>query len=288
MKTGFQCFVGVDQTGAVRPDGVPHPLPCAILVGRDGEWALQTVQRSGKSLSIPSFTHQALEELLATVHVHLDHRVAVLVDCVFGLPWQSWREAGERPGDVRALIRTCAFEQAYGRNASAAFFGRWNATTTFHRRECERVAGSNSLFQLQPAQKNIQTGTYRIWRDLAASGDEDLFSFWPFDALGSGRAWVFEGYPSFYWKNLFGCRSRSAAGLKKVFATVRGEGIPLRIKGKAAMSRNPDLADAGVLALAGLMLQRRERLFQPFESFPLFAPARAEGWIAGVAQNSST
>lgn len=281
MGLNFRCFVGIDQTGAVRASGRPHPLPCAVLERGSAEWKLHLADGDLKPLAVDSFASQSFEKLLEPFHRTLGAKVALMVDCVFGLPWQSWRAVGEKPGDLRSLIRQCTQENAYGRSASEAFFGKWSGGQIL-RRECERVSGSNSVFQTRPFQKNIQTGTFRIWRDLALHGDEDAFSFWPFDPVQSGRPWVFEGYPSFYWRQLFKMRSRTVAAFPEVLEAVRSFGLKVRWEHPKNFRLTPDAADAAVLALAGLVLQHEGRLFRPFNAFALQASARAEGWIAGV------
>jgi hypothetical protein len=279
----FDCIVGVDQTGAVTSSGKPRALATTVLIRKGDDWVLHATHASGKPMSLPCFNSQYLEILLESFRHSLDANVGLMVDCVLGLPWTSWKSAGERPGDLRSLIRHCAQADAYGRKAGEAFFSKWNSEPDFPRRQCERISGSNSVFQIRPHQKNIQTGTYRIWRDLALAGDEDYFSFWPFDTPRRGRPWIFEGYPTFYWRSLFGRRSRSPEAFASVVTAVRSYGISVRVVGRAAIARDPNLADAAVLALAGLVLQHRSALFCPFEQFPLQLAARAEGWIAGVS-----
>lgn len=281
MTPFFDFFIGVDQTGAVQA-GRPKPLPCVVLARKGEDWVMTATQRSGKPLSLPHFSSQCFENLLEPFRRGLDANVGLIVDCVFGLPWASWKATGERPGDLRSLIRHCSSETDYGRAASEKFFGKWSGDV-LQRRECERLSGSNSVFVTRPYQRNVQTGTYRIWRDLALAGDEDYFSFWPFDPPKRGRPWIFEGYPTFYWRSLFGKRTRSPHAFDTVVTTARAYGLSLRVKGRAAIAADPNLADAAILALAGLLLQQKENLFSPFEQFPLQLCARAEGWIAGVS-----
>lgn len=282
VQPSFDCIIGVDQTGAVR-GGKPKPLPCTVLLRRSSGWDLFSLGETGRPLSLPNFSAQSIAQILEPYRHPLDANVGILVDCVLGLPWRTWKQTGEKPGDLRAVIRHCVLENAYGKAASETFFGRWKQEgEEICQRECERVSGSNSVFLTVPHQKNIQTGTYRIWRDLALAGDEDSFSFWPFDPVDRGRPWIFEGYPSFYWKHLFGKRVRKAASFPSVLAAARGYGLCIRAEQRARLSQDPDLADAAVLALAGLVLQHRNLLFSPFPGFGLEASARTEGWIAGV------
>ncbi len=283
LEPRFQCFLGVDQTGAVLPSGRPKSLACTVLVRRGEEWVLYATHPSGKPLALPCFNSQFIEILLESFRQSLDANVAMMVDCVLGLPWVSWKHTGERPGDLRSLLRLCALETEYGRGASEAFFSKWNVSESLPRRACELATGSNSVFQTWPYQKNIQTGTHRIWRDLTSIGDEDYFSFWPFDPPRRARPWVFEGYPSYYWKHLFGFRKRVPSAFPLVIAALREQGVSIRVCGKSAIQRDCNLADAAILSLAGLVLQERRKLFQPFEGFEWNLSARAEGWIAGAA-----
>jgi hypothetical protein len=277
----FNCFVGVDQTGAVQPSGKPKPLPCAVLIQHKGVWNLRAASNDGQRFTLPSFSTSSLSTALRSAGGNLGADTAILADCVFGLPWRSWRRTGQKAGDLRALMRLSADGWAYGRRSSEAFFSRW-AETEIPMRECERIAGSNSIFKTRPFQKNIQTGTFRIWRDLATYGDEDYFSFWPFDAASSSRPWVFEGYPSYYWYFFFGHRYRSPLFFSSIIESLQTQGWKLESPHTSYFEKDPNLADAGILCLAGLLMQKHQRLFQPFHDFGRVAAARTEGWIAGV------
>ncbi len=277
----FKCFVGVDQTGAVSASGKTKALPCAVLFRRKNIWQLVLTEEKGTPLTTPNFSSQALSDLLRSCGTRLGPDTAILADCVMGLPWRSWKLTGEKAGDLRAVLRRSADGTAYGRAASEAFFSRWSETQVTSR-ECEKLCGSNSVFLTKPYQKNIQTGTYRIWRDIALAGDVDDFSFWPFDAHKRKFPWVFEGYPSFYWKHCFGFKKREPQSFEKVLLKAREYGLVIEAPPVGFLADYPDHADAAVLCLAGLILQTRKVLLEPYSGFGLSAPARVEGWIAGV------
>jgi hypothetical protein len=277
----FNCFVGMDQTGAVNASGKPRALPCSVLVRKKSAWRLILTGADKKLLTVPRFSLQTLSDLLRPCGASLGPDTAILADCVMGLPWKSWKRTGERAGDLRAVLRQSADGTAYGRAASEAFFSRWT-DLPLPQRECEKLSGSNSVFLTKPYQKNIQTGTYRIWRDMALAGDVDDFSFWPFDPVQRKFPWVFEGYPSFYWKHWFGFKKRDPQAFNEVLSRAEAYGLTIEAPSVEFLIDHPDHADAAVLSLAGLVMQARKVLFEPYSGFSLSAPARVEGWIAGV------
>src|SRR5689334_19526948 len=81
--TGFDLFLGVDQTGAAVADGTrAKPLPCTLLSrvsrvsgeGRD-HWRLRT-------LWIPELTRDAVLALAAEAGIASASRLAIIADCV--------------------------------------------------------------------------------------------------------------------------------------------------------------------------------------------------------------
>ncbi len=70
----------------------------------------------------------------------------------------------------------------------------------FLSREIEKQLSANSVFTSRPFQKNIQTGTYRTWKDLSL--DIDKINIWPHLNYNSEYFTLIEGYPTEAWKRL--------------------------------------------------------------------------------------
>ena len=292
--------MGVDQTGAALDQGRrAKALPMALTaLGRDGEWGLYVRDRSGKPLRATSFAWAQLSDpCTALMEESLRWEatpVLVLVDCVLGLP-QSLYEAQAGGLSPRAwldhLFRSAARfgPPAFGRGSAERFFASILGSQAlemgqgYPTRECERLAGANSVFCARPYQKNVQTGTYRIWRDLGS----DVLENWriaPQDrSIGSpevGQRWLMEGWPSLLWRKVFGLPHRQPRNLREAAERTYAEsGLTLRCDPRAwsFLEASPDHADAAVLALAGPLLQKTESLF------PTLRTSSAEGWIAGLA-----
>jgi hypothetical protein len=146
------------------------------------------------------------------------------------------------------------------------------------RRKCELLAGANSIFQLRPYQRNIQTGTFRIWKDLGLEGRAWL-NLWPFErAPREDWPWMFEAFPSLFWREIFGCRSRAPSRVRKTIQ----ERITIRCADWKRIEQNADLADAAVLAAGACLLQNDGRLFGK-----ILPQMRREGWILGLEPSAS-
>lgn len=311
----FTCFLGVDQTGAATHGGArAKPLPVAWLE-REGEvWRLrsrETTERAGArerktnapasardrgraALTLPSLNPAGLSVLAAQLdRADLPSSLAMMVDCVFGLPadvsralghsprgaahiWRLFRRAADRPGDAR-----------FGRAVSEAFFADLvrDSRLSFDplpRRDCERACMANSVFLTRPFQKNVQTGTHRIWRDLG-EGARAWTRIWPFDAPAPGT-WLFESYPSLLWRELFGLRTRLRPALRAAATAYFRKRAKVTVDDWDFITADPERADAAVLALGGLALQLDGRLFEPFAGFDRRAlpTLPLEGWITGL------
>ena len=59
-----------------------------------------------------------------------------------------------------------------------------------------------SVFKNKPFQKNVQTGTFRIWKDLGSDKEYENFSFWPYETESLNKYTVCEAYPSLCRKEL--------------------------------------------------------------------------------------
>lgn len=284
----FPLFIGIDQTGAaVRGGTAARPLPVCLLHRQGKLWRLRTLGQNGKRLRLSSFSPPALEKVLIDSGLSSENlkSAAIAIDCVLGLPElvEPMRAEGSAP--FWQLLATMDREARYGRADAERYFAKWWRPDTielrYPQRRCEIHARSNSVFQVRPYQKNIQTGTYRIWVDSARH--PRWFHLWPFDENEREKLpWVFEGYPSFLWREVFGFRRREPAWLP---TKLRELGIV--VDNARALAADADLADAAVLAVGAWSLQKQRRLWEPFPGFRDIPERRREGWILGVTERQN-
>ncbi len=246
--------LGIDQTGAVDKNGTPRPLPSCLI--RNNEVIFFYLESFSKDL------------ILGKVRKKANDNISICVDCVIGLPSEldlSWREAIKR-------IRPDA---GYGRLAATEFFSKLGKKKVWKRR-VELLSGASSVFREQPFQRNIQTGSYRIWKDIAKS-DRDFFVPFLDEKPIIGAIPIFEGYPSFSWKLLFNVNKRSPEKVirftKRLFPelSISSEQIKL-------LKRDKNFADAFVLALT----------LTQFKYVEIAEDFKNEGWILGFPKNKFT
>lgn len=250
MKQKTVSILGIDQTGAISKKGAPKPLAACMIV--NGTVAFRYLD----GLNLRSI-HETFPESVGT---HLQ----ICVDCVLGLPSAietNWRTA----------VRMTSLFQGYGRKPASDFF-RHLGNGSAPRREVERICKANSIFQERPFQKNIQTGTYRLWKDLA----QDLDCFYVpalENKTASNQISLTEGYPSLSWRLLFKTKARQPESLRSL---IRSQKIPFKISAhqQRQILRDPNFADAYVLALAFAQSKKTE----------IFRIRGREGWILGADQ----
>ena len=273
----FSAFLGVDQTGALQSGTqIPKPLPVVhVSKNKEGIW-------SGSFTQISSFSREVVGEFIENhPSQHPKGEWAFGVDCVVGFPRTLRRHHW-------TLMREAAKSEGFGRNASERFFKHWVPVgEPLPKRLCEVRAKANSVFVTRPYQKNIQTGTHRIWKDLASNSHHPWVQFWPFSQSSSQRAELpvfFESYPSLLWKRGFGEVARRPERLKSlILSAFRSQGLTLRFRGWERLETNPDYSDAAIIAFSMILLQHQGRLWNPgvgFESAKSFA--MKEGWILGL------
>jgi len=283
----FDVVVGVDQTGAAVDGGAAaRPLAVAVAV-RTGEraWSIKAKAR-GAALKLPSLTPAEVTALLHSVRVKgLPEHTALLLDCVLGLPgdttprpgadalWAVMASSGQ--GDVDGV--------RFGMARAQRFFDGLLHAGGLPRRACEVACDATSVFQTRPFQKNVQTGTYRIWRDLTSSPARWL-NLWPLETAPLPEApWAFEAYPTWMWRTVFGVRTRDRSMLRlAVKMAGKRRGVTLTVDGWDVVEADADVADAVVLAAGGVVLQHEGRLVAPFAGFAHHPCREREGWIAGV------
>jgi len=318
QEQSTKVYLGVDQTGAVIKRGsgqVYRPLPAVIaLPGKNRTIQIVAASRNHKKNSLASFDPAEIVALVEP-YVEVPRDIVVLADCVFGLP-SDMRRANVSLRQLldRAATHDSVASEPLGRQRSAAFFrnilkefrpGR-DDDKKWPLRRCEQLASSSSVFQEHPFQKNIQSGTYRIWCDLGRSlrkQNGHAVRFWPHDfttghhannandthPTGAGQMMtIAEGYPSLYWKTFFGAKTRKPKDLRTLStAALKDLGWSLTCPHWEVITNDPNTADAAVLALAAFIMQSSSGLFQrrlscdPDSSATVFH-ADFEGWIAGV------
>ncbi len=292
----FKRFLGVDQTGAALAGGRrARPLPAVLLeMPSSGEsgWV--------KQVELPDLTRESVLSLLSSPSDPEGSQGTVILDGVLGLPeklrtceesgsgylWQQFFRAAQVQGEDG---------RRYGRALGEKFFAEiWSGPTSLMpTRTCERWARANSVFQLHPFQKNIQTGTFRLWRELGQTG-KPWIHVWPQDRDQAGESgpWLFEGYPSLLWRELLGLSTRDLSKLPAQVGRVLAErqlSIRFAPDLTQALARSPDLADAWVLALGGALLQLDQALWLPLDPCSIEGRAAAyEGWIAGLRRDASS
>lgn len=280
----FQTFLGLDQTGATIRGGLEaKPLPLAMI----HQDRLHFTDSHGRPLSLKSLTRPEILKALLELKIYGRDlsKTMIAVDSVLGLP------KAHTPPKIKELFPL--FQQAskfsikdkhYGRDVAEAFFSRFlkSKDGSVSARRCEILAGANSVFQFRPYQKNISTGTFRIWKDLGRSS-EPWFQMFPFDEPApqlQDVPWIFEGYPSLLWKQIFGLKTRNVEALIQILSSkVWVQQLSIPVNDLHLLRRSPDLADSVVLAVGAWALQRDNQLWSSGTS-PLL-----EGWIMGLHES---
>jgi hypothetical protein len=222
-------FLGIDQTGAVQRDGRAKPLPaCLLFKDKIQFFYLESLSRKSLIDAISKKTKQkSLSKLLTCI------------DCVLGLPEPlnlDWRESLEKASKAKGL----------GRKPASVFFNQLGQGQIL-KRQVEIKCKAHSDFQEKPYQKNIQTGTFRIWKELQLA-HRDFFIPAIEKQRFSTQLPLFEGYPSYSWKIILGSNKRD---VKKLSKLIKNQKIKIKWnpKHQAAVEKDPNLADALVLAL---------------------------------------
>lgn len=252
-------FIGVDQTGAVQKNGIPKPLPIAVV-----HTAQKPILFAGY---IPTFSNIEIQKFLSS-HIQTDFKkqdIQILMDCVLGLPQDIYTNQKS----FRDFLHLALKYDGYGRVPAQHFFRKIRQDQPILSRKAETLAKANSVFIEHPFQKNIQTGTFRLWKELGS----DLENFYiPYMEPKKSKAYkIYEGYPSLSWKLLFGTSYREPKKFlthsKKVF-----HNLHIDIHSKKLINKDPNLADAAVLALH---IYKDHDVFK----YPKLKTIKKEGWI---------
>lgn len=242
--------MGIDQTGAVDRKGKPRPLPACLI--------------RNKSVTFFSLSEFSKKEILGKVQPSRDEEILICVDCVLGLPKAlklTWRIALKRIEKV----------EGYGMQVAQKFFREIGKGEVL-RREIEIACKANSVFKEKPFQKNIQTGTYRIWKDISLS-EVDFFAPALEKRESPSQIKIFEGYPSLSWRVLFNSPTRQPRELSKIIA-IKKAPVRWTKEHQAKVNQDPNFADAFVLAMT----------MKKFKTAALSTKPSVEGWILGYGK----
>lgn len=253
----FKYFLGIDQTGAIKTSGEPKPLKSCLINKETNQI---------KTIEIPQLVIDELPYLLDILEQEMTS-LAIIVDCVLGLP----KAASIKNLSIWDYFRLASFQRGFGLKYGELFFSSfWNDESEVPKRRCEELANANSIFKSRPFQKNIQTGSFRIWKELGAQ--KEGLNIWPYPEFDPSFSWMFEGYPSLSWQLLIKSRSRKPSLLKQYIK----KSTPLKIDAtcERSLMNDSDLADAFILAETG-----RTLLTQGLEPKVIPGP---EGWILGL------
>lgn len=282
----MKVFLGIDQTGASKNGGAEAlPLPCCVGIFREKYLQVFTEANPRRRLSLARLHPEEIVKMLSLLEIgNKTQNWFLLVDCVFGLP-NALLPPKRMPYLWECFDKAAEFSyrgKEFGREVAEVFFDSLfpQKSAEYPRRLCEILSGSNSVFQKRPFQKNIQTGTFRIWKDLGQT-KKRWAKIWPHDLETKNLEgpWIFEGYPSLIWKTLLGSRTRD---LKKLRNLVQKTGVSIKVDTWKWIESDPNQADAFVLMLGGYLLEKRRKLWMPHREFMSTPEAFQEGWILGL------
>lgn len=239
-------FLGIDQTGAINHKGNPKPLPCCLITKNEIEFFYLDHLSKNQILKAISENNWASVDLF------------ICMDCVIGLPRSlnlDWRQTTKKtllyPGWGKSIA-----QRFFSDLLNECFLRAEKKSKDLPRRKSEIKLKANSVFQIHPFQKNIQTGTFRFWKELAISSD-DFFAP-AVDSLKNKKSQtqakspkpipIFEGYPSHSWLVLFQSNTRDSKKIskhmKKFFPLLKWT-----LSHERKINKDANLADALLLAL---------------------------------------
>lgn len=241
-------FLGIDQTGAIDSNGNPKPLPACLINKKEIQFFyLKTLSKTAIQQQLQM---NDLKNLL------------ICVDSVLGLPEElniNWPSALEKikrfPG--------------YGRKPAKDYFRHLGQGQIF-KRQIEIFCKANSVFAEKPFQKNIQTGTFRIWKELTLNL-KDFYIPALENKKFATQLPLYEGYPSYSWKLLLKSNHRRPTELTELIVKNNLE-LNWSDEHQRKVNKDANLADAFVLALTILKLHKAAKKLKP----------HPEGWILGV------
>ena len=283
LLSSFQCFIGIDQTGAISKNGInAKPLPVSLLfVNKNQKWEIIV----SNELFLDYFSPECIKKLFQKYcnHIHLN-KTFIAIDSVFGVPH---RKDLKNTKSIRSYYKQAInhshnnlFSINFGRNVAEDFFklSKWYENSNLPKRLVESIAKANSLFSARPYQKNVQTGSYRTWVELGQYWKDDDYFLWPFDIITDvDKAIIAEIYPSYFWKNYFDSSTRGKLNLSKII-DIMDENI---IYSSQIDQLNEDHQDAVIASLGAYKSIDNNSYCYPYE-YVEDSIRNREGWILGV------
>ena len=207
----YDFIIGIDQVGAVNSKGSPKALPISIIsIDENKRSTLFTKDQFDNPLELKSLSYKIINEVLINLFaVDISFcNVFIIVDAVLGLPTLINKEQCSSSRFIREHIQQSLSQPNWGLAAGQSFFDKVLICAGQEKslpllRKVEASLNANSVFKSTPFQKNIQTGTFRIWKDLANFPLSKVLIY-PYDKVDSAKAHVLvaEGYPTTAWKAL--------------------------------------------------------------------------------------
>jgi hypothetical protein len=269
----MKIFVGIDQTGSAKSSGKKAaPLSAAVLLTHGKTVTLRCAL-------IDSLNPGGVERLLQGRSLS---QCFILADSVLwpiggrgdlGL-WRGFQEAN------RFQYQGRDFGLHVGENFFKNLLDRIESKNRLEKptRACERLAGANSVFKSRPFQRNIQTGTFRIWKDLGAQ--PRWLNTWPFTLSPDPKlGWLAEGYPSLYWKQILKQTHRRSESLLDALRTLVPS-LNKDLKRDKLLLSDPNFADAAVLAVSAYQIYQKQKWKLPATISKEIL--QSEGWIYGL------
>lgn len=245
-------YIGIDQTGAINAKGIPKPLPaCALIKNEVHFFYLSKLDRI------------EIERHVGTLN---PNQTFVCLDCVLGVPDSLEYTFSE-------VLQKIHIVEGYGRKIASKFF-REIGDGKIHHRKIEIQLKANSVFQEYPFQKNIQTGTFRFWKEISENHD-DFYIPALEKQKNKLQIPLIEGYPTHIWKTALKSKFRRPENLVLILKGLSSE-LNWNHKHTSLVKKDPNLADAFVLAFGV------KYLYKPTKSKRL----NPEGQILGFEQES--
>jgi len=260
----YDFIIGIDQVGAVDSKGDPKPLPISILyLDQNSSWKLITKDHLNNPLELKSLNYENLFDLcieLFSIDISFCN-IFISVDAVLGLPHKINRDNDNSSNFIRKYIKQSIRQPKWGLTAGKIFFNKILKESGYREnsnllRESEVSLKANSVFKTTPFQRNIQTGTFRIWKDLASFPLSKIFIF-PYDRVDPKKPHIIisEGYPTLAWKVLNNTNrtKQDYSLLKKCLPEIKNINL---IKDSL-----PDQKDAVMLSLFVWKLLKDEKIY---------------------------
>lgn len=270
----FEIFLGIAKT-SVNTKPVPMaPLPVAIAWHEDGYWMLES------DLTIPALNYDVLRSLLKDIKPHFELKDSgILLDSVLGLP----KEVFPKNKTLFELMQRAHRFSHEGRQidlkTAQAFFAQFTERIPESEpiRDVERLGKLPSVFQTHPQQKNISAGSFRFWSELGSSAQK-WFSMWPMDDLSAPGPWLFEAHPEQLWRKLVKSPEQDPEALRNFL--LQQKVVKLHSSVLRSITKK-EFADAVLLACAGVLFQRKKKLFSASKKSK-GTSLKKEGWILGI------